>query len=97
MKSTFEEGSQQESEVEGGGLKIEEPVDQDNSEVNENALLIMMAPFAKAFNLTNEVTLLNSDLNNDERVGDDQTSTVAVLVPLMGLLLVSEIFAHVNF
>ena len=79
MKSTFEDGgSQQENELEGEGvgLKIEEEegsetVDKDNSEVNENALLIMMAPFAKAFNLTNEANLLNSDLNNNESVGDD--------------------------
>ena len=59
--------------MEGGGLKIEEEEESEtvDKEVNENALLIMMAPFAKAFNLTNEATLLNSDLNNNETVGDD--------------------------
>ena len=61
------------SEVEEGGLRIEEEEESEtvDKEVNENALLIMMAPFAKAFNLTNEATLLNSDLNNNETVGGD--------------------------
>ena len=90
MKSTFEDGSQQESELGGVGLKIEEEevsetVDKDNSEVNENALLIMMAPFAKAFNLTNEANLLNSDLNNNERVGDDNGLKVEELEEILNI------------
>ena len=71
--------------MEGVGLKIEETVDKDNSEVNENALLIMMAPFAKAFNLTNEATLLNSDLNNDERVGDGNGLKVEELEEILNI------------
>ena len=88
MKSTFEDdGSQQESELEGGGLKIEEEEDSEtvDKEVNENALLIMIAPFAKAFNLTNEATLLNSDLNNNETVGDDNGLKVEELEEILSI------------
>ena len=59
--------------MEGGGLRLEEEEEAEtvDKEVNENALLIMMAPFAKAFNLTNEARLLNYDVNNNETVGGD--------------------------
>ena len=88
MKSTFEDdGSQQESEVEGGGLRLEEEVESErvDKEVNENALLIMIAPFAKAFNLTNEATLLNSDLNNNETVGDDNGLKVEKIEEILNI------------